>query len=89
MHEQFREGVDQYLADGYWLFIFVPLRELRAGFLDSALCWNGFIREGLVELDKSVMRVAQDSYCVSLEVCDVLNLKILVDLPECRVVVFE
>lgn len=89
MNEQFWEWVDQYLADGDWLFAFMPLLELRAGFLDCPFGGNGFISKALVELDKSVMSVAKHSDCISLKVCNMLDLKILVDLPERRVVVFQ
>lgn len=67
----------------------MPFLELRTGLLDRTFLGDGLIGKRLVQLDKSVVCVAEHSNRIPFEVCNVLDLEVLIDLPECGVIVFK
>lgn len=87
MSEKFREWFDQDLANRHRLFALKPLLELCTCFFNGTFGGDGFICQSFVQLDKCMMGVAENSDRVALEVGDVLKLEVLINLPECSVVV--
>ena len=87
MHKQFGERIKQDLANGHTFLTIQPLSELTAVFFHNTLLINWFVTKSLVQLHKSVVRVAHDSDCVPFEVSNVFYLEVLVDLPKSSVII--